>query len=157
MRLLIRVSLLTLALFALAACNLSPMQAVEALSPLELETEPAVIETSQSMQQTNDTGQQPQSTEVAVSSIEQINGNLSVRLFTQEESIVQQERFTLIGEAPIETIISVNDEIVVVGKEESFSIELGLEEGVNLIEVVASNLIGDQVAFQLIVTYEPTP
>lgn len=157
MRLIIRVSLLTLALLALAACNTFPMQAVEALSPLEVETQPAVQETSQTTQQATKTGQQTQPTEVAVSSIEQINGNLRVRLFTQEESIVQQERFTLIGEAPIETIISVNDEIVVVGKEESFSIELGLEEGVNLIEVVASNLIGDQVAFQLIVTYEPTP
>lgn len=157
MHLILRITLVALALLTLTACSLFPLQPVEALSPLDVETsEPSSI-TLSSPSQANRTAAQPTPTDVAVSSIEQINGNLRVRLFTQEEAVVQQDRFTLVGEAPIETIVSVNDEIIVVGKEESFSIELGLEEGVNLIEVVASNLIGDQVAFQLVVTYEPTP
>ncbi len=157
MHLFLRITLAALALLTLAACNLFPMQPVEALSPLVVETSEASSVTQSAASQANRTSTHTPPTEVAVSSIEQINGNLRVRLFTQEEAVVQQDRFTLVGEAPIETIVSVNDEIIVVGKEESFSIELGLEEGINLIEVVASNLIGDQVAFQLIVTYEPTP
>jgi len=61
----------------------------------------------------------------------------------------------VIGEAPAETILSINDEILLVPADGVFQQMISLEEGANLIEFVASNYAGDEVSLSLIVYYEP--
>jgi hypothetical protein len=59
------------------------------------------------------------------------------------------------GSAPAGTVISVNDLILIVGIDGQFTATVPLEEGLNLIEVVASNEKGNELSALLTVTYEP--
>ena len=58
------------------------------------------------------------------------------------------------GQAPVETVVSINDEILLVGADESFSLPMTLEEGVTLIELVASSPQGEMIELVLSVVYE---
>ena len=87
---------------------------------------------------------------------EYINGTLWVHLFSpQDEAVVQTAQIAVTGQAPVETVISLNDEIYVVSADQSFTIPINLEEGPNVLEFVASDLSGNEVTFILTVTYEP--
>ncbi|HEY4579598.1 MAG TPA: hypothetical protein VIG89_01065 [Candidatus Acidoferrales bacterium] len=61
------------------------------------------------------------------------------------------------GTAPAETTITANDEILVVDATGRFSVTLPLEPGLNLIEIVASDLAGNEVSAELTVVYETEP
>jgi hypothetical protein len=52
-------------------------------------------------------------------------------------------------------VVSVNDEILIAGADGLFQVAVALEEGPNLIEVVASDALGSETAFDLLVTYQP--
>ena len=52
-------------------------------------------------------------------------------------------------------VITVNDEIILVGADGTFEAVVPLEEGPNLIEVIASNTSGSESAVNLLVTYQP--
>ena len=87
---------------------------------------------------------------------EYTNGDLWVRLFSpQDESVVNTPQISLTGQAPTETIITVNDEIAIVSDDQSFSIPLDLQEGPNVLECIASDLDGNEVTFIITITYEP--
>ena len=87
--------------------------------------------------------------------VEYTNGNLWLRLFTPREGdIVTQEVIDVSGQAPVETVISVNDFIFLVTEEGSFTIPVILDEGPNIIELVASNLDGDELALVLTIVYD---
>jgi len=87
---------------------------------------------------------------------EYISGTLWIHLFSpQDEAVVQSAQIFVNGQAPMDTVISVNDEIYLVSADQSFSIPVNLEEGPNVLEFVASDLSGNEVAFILTVTYEP--
>jgi len=87
---------------------------------------------------------------------EYTSGPLWVHLFSpQDEAIVQTPQISITGQAPAETVISLNDDIYVVSADQSFNIPVDLEEGPNALEFVASDLAGNEVAFILTVTYEP--
>jgi hypothetical protein len=87
---------------------------------------------------------------------EYVNGTLWVHLFSpQDEAVVQTAQIAVAGQAPVETVISLNDEIYVVSADQSFTIPINLEEGPNVLEFVASDLSGNEVTFILTVTYEP--
>ena len=82
-------------------------------------------------------------------------GNLWLRLFTpRQDEIVTQEVIEVSGQAPPETVISLNDIIFLVPEEGSFSIPITLDEGPNVIEFVASNLDGDEIALVLTIVYD---
>lgn len=88
--------------------------------------------------------------------ITQTSGSLTVRLLEpQDGDTVQTEIVTVKGKAPPETVVTVNDDILVVGAEGEFESDVALEEGPNVIEIVASDLEGNEVSFIVTVTFEP--
>jgi predicted component of type VI protein secretion system len=72
-----------------------------------------------------------------------------------DESAVNTEQVEVIGEAPPDTVVTVNDEILIVGPEQEFTVSISLEEGPNLIEIVASDFAGNETSQLLTVYYEP--
>ena len=72
-----------------------------------------------------------------------------------DEAVVNTPQVEVIGSAPAETVISVNDEIVIVGDDQQFKVTVSLEEGPNLIEMIASDVNENETSLLLTVTYEP--
>ena len=58
------------------------------------------------------------------------------------------------GQAPADTVISVNDDIILVPADGNFSIPVTLDEGPNVLELAASNTGGDEIDLVLTVVYE---
>ncbi len=85
---------------------------------------------------------------------EQSNGSLAVRLFTNPEVTVNAAELVIQGQAPAETVISIEDTILVVDQSQSFAFQVNLEEGANVFELVASDINGQEVSFILTITYE---
>lgn len=80
-----------------------------------------------------------------------------MRLYAADMQTVAQPEFTLRGEAPAGTILSINNQDLLTEEDGTFSTVLTLEEGPNLLEIVASNSEGQQVTFSLVLIYEPEP
>ena len=79
-----------------------------------------------------------------------------VSLFApQDEEVVTGAWVDVIGSAPAETVITLNDEIAVAGADGMFYARVPLEEGLNEILCVASDLEGNEIVFTLVVVYEP--
>jgi hypothetical protein len=72
-----------------------------------------------------------------------------------DEAVVDAPEVEVTGSAPAGSVISVNDEILIVGADLQFKTTISLEEGPNLIEIVASDEIGNELTVLLTVTYEP--
>jgi hypothetical protein len=72
-----------------------------------------------------------------------------------DEAVVDTPQVDVIGSAPAEAVISVDDQIVIVGSDMRFAIPMTLEEGPNLIEIIASDENGNELSALLTVTYEP--
>ncbi len=73
----------------------------------------------------------------------------------QEDEAVTEAWVDVIGSAPAETVVTLNDEIAVAGADGMFYARVPLEEGLNEIQCVASDLEGNEAAFSFIVVYEP--
>ena len=73
----------------------------------------------------------------------------------QAEAVVNTPQVDVIGSAPTGTVVSVNDDIFLVGDDQQFKTIVSLEEGPNLIEIVASDDNGNETSLILTVTYEP--
>ena len=84
----------------------------------------------------------------------QSSGGLTVKLFSAAEVQVSQPQYRVAGKAPAGTVVTVNDEILVVDGSQAFSTAVALTDGPNLIEVVASSPSGDEVNFLLVVTFD---
>ena len=83
-------------------------------------------------------------------------GPLSVRINTpQDDAVVSSPLLEISGEADEGIVLSINDEIVLVGKDRSFQVQLQLDEGLNVIEVTASDLSGKQETGYLTLTFDP--
>jgi hypothetical protein len=79
-----------------------------------------------------------------------------VSLFApQENDVVTEAWVDVIGAAPAETVITLDDEITVAGADGMFYARVPLEEGLNEVLCVASDLEGNEVTFSFIVVYEP--
>jgi len=72
-----------------------------------------------------------------------------------DEAVVDTPQVDVIGSAPVGAVISVNDEILVVDSDLQFTIPVTLEEGPNLIEIIASDENGNELSVLLTITYEP--
>jgi hypothetical protein len=68
--------------------------------------------------------------------------------------VVNTPQVDVIGLAPAGTVLSINDDILI-GADGQFKTTLSLEEGPNLIEIVASDEAGNQTSLILTVVYEP--
>jgi hypothetical protein len=73
----------------------------------------------------------------------------------QEDDVVTEAWVDVIGAAPADTVVTLNDEITVAGADGMFYARVPLEEGLNEIQCVASDLEGNEVAFSFIIVYEP--
>jgi len=72
-----------------------------------------------------------------------------------DEAVVDTLEVDVTGSAPAGSVISVNDEILIVGADLQFKTTVPLEEGPNLIEIIASDENGNELSVMLTVTYEP--
>lgn len=89
--------------------------------------------------------------------LSQSSGSLTVQIFSDSDVEVNTPGYLVSGQAPAGTVLSINEEILVVDKTQKFAVEVPLEEGPNIIEIVASNSAGDEVNFILTATYNPQP
>ena len=76
-------------------------------------------------------------------------------LSPQDETVINLPQVDVIGSAPAGTVVSINEEILIVGDDQQFKITVSLDEGPNLIEIVASDENGNEMSLLLTVTYEP--
>ena len=88
--------------------------------------------------------------------VEFTSGSLWVRLFApQDDEIVSMPEVDVSGQAPGDTVISINDTIFIVPPNQFFTMPMALEEGPNVLEFVASDINGNEVSFVLTIVYEP--
>ena len=84
------------------------------------------------------------------------NEPLWVKILSPEDgATVTTQAVKVIGQAPTETVITINDEIILVQQDQSFEVEILLQEGSNLIDIVASDLSGNEIYIPLTVFYTP--
>ena len=83
----------------------------------------------------------------------QTSGGLTVEVFSNSDVEVNEPDYIVSGRAPSGTVLSINDEIILVDQSQSFSTVITLEDGPNLIEIVASDSEGNEVSFMLTVSY----
>ncbi|HLO28657.1 MAG TPA: hypothetical protein VK249_05960 [Anaerolineales bacterium] len=96
-----------------------------------------------------------QPTEASVPATE-TTGTLGLQILSpQDEAVLNVPQVDVSGLAPAGTVVSVNDEILIVGAEGQFKITISLDEGPNLLEIVASDESGNEASSILTVTYEP--
>jgi hypothetical protein len=84
-------------------------------------------------------------------------GTSNVRIYAVDLLTLAQADFTLSGQAPEGTVVSVNDDFVVAGADQKFVFQLKLQEGPNLIEIEVSNAQGEDNALGLVLIYDPSP
>ncbi len=72
-----------------------------------------------------------------------------------DESVVNAPQVDVSGSTPAGTVISINNDILIVGADRQFKTAVTLEEGPNLIEIIASDESGNELTVMLTVTYEP--
>jgi hypothetical protein len=75
-------------------------------------------------------------------------------LAPQEDDVVTNPWVDVIGKAPAETVITLNEEIAVAGPDSMFYARVPLEEGLNEVLCVASDWEGNEVDFSIMVVYE---
>lgn len=72
-----------------------------------------------------------------------------------DKTIWENNKIEVIGKTQPETIISINDHLVIVDKEGNFKYPLSLSFGENIIRVVATDKAGNQTEKSLTLTYSP--
>jgi hypothetical protein len=83
-------------------------------------------------------------------------GNLSLQVLSPlDEAIVNTPQVDVLGTAPAGAVLNINDEILLVGDDGQFKATVSLEEGPNLIEILASDVDGNESSLFLTITYEP--
>lgn len=100
----------------------------------------------------------PEVTEPTVDAmVEQATGVLFLEMISpdSDELFVTQSSYELSGRTTVDALLSVNDEVLDVDEEGKFALSIELEEGPNVIEVIASNALGEQQDEVLLVFYEP--
>jgi hypothetical protein len=76
-------------------------------------------------------------------------------LSPQDGAVVNTPQIQVTGTSTPGSVVTVNDVILIVGADGQFTAAIPLEEGPNLIEVIASNDSGSETSVELTVTYEP--
>ena len=145
--------LIILTLFLLLVASCSPTPTLAPASPIP----------SLNVQNTNSASPVSQSDTATVSSEStptltvavEPTGSLSLQVLSpQDEAIVNTPHVDVSGSAPAGAVVSVNEEILIVGSDGQFKTTVTLEEGPNLIEVIASDINGNESSLFLTVTYE---
>ena len=72
-----------------------------------------------------------------------------------DESIINVDKVEVIGTTIPGAVVSINGELVDVNEEGNFTMMVVLEEGPNTIEVIASDLEGNEESHILVIVYVP--
>jgi hypothetical protein len=84
-------------------------------------------------------------------------GPLAVRISAPlDEAVVNAPQVAVTGQAAPETVISINNAILVVDASGAFSTTVPLQEGPNELDIEASDPAGNQASSRLMVTYDPS-
>lgn len=84
------------------------------------------------------------------------SGTLSLRILSPADgSVVNTSIVEIVGEAPAGSVISIGDDILIVGADGIFKHIVTLEEGPNVIEILASDASGNESFVMLGIFYEP--
>ena len=84
------------------------------------------------------------------------SGPVSLQVLSpQDGATVNVAQIEVSGVASPGAVVSVNDNVIVAGADGRFATTVSLDEGPNLIEVIASNNSGNQLSAEITVTYEP--
>jgi putative hemolysin len=76
-------------------------------------------------------------------------------LTPQDGSVVNTAQIKIAGSTAPDAVVSVNKDILIAQSDGTFETTITLEEGVNLIEIVASDASGNEAFVDLVVTYQP--
>jgi len=76
-------------------------------------------------------------------------------LSPQDGAVVSAPLLDVFGLAPANTVLTINEQIILVGSDGQFKAVVTLDEGPNLIEIVASDFSGVEIVQLLTVTYQP--
>lgn len=76
-------------------------------------------------------------------------------LSPQDGETVSTPQVVVRGASTPGAVVTVNDDILIVGDDGQFQSTVLLEEGSNLIEIVASNDVGDEQSLELGIAYQP--
>lgn len=76
-------------------------------------------------------------------------------LSPQDGAVVNAAQVQVNGLASPGNVVTVNNDILIVGADGRFQSTVSLDEGPNLIEVIASDDAGNEIPVDLTVTYEP--
>ncbi len=71
------------------------------------------------------------------------------------EAIVTTDTFDIVGRTSVDALVSVNDEFPDVAIDGTFTSTVTLDEGPNVIEVVASTSAGEESSIVILIIYEP--
>ncbi len=84
------------------------------------------------------------------------SGPLLLRVLSpQDGAVVGTAQIQVNGLATPGEVVTVNDNIILVGADGQFQTTVSLDQGPNLIEVIASNNTGNETNVELTVTYQP--
>lgn len=90
------------------------------------------------------------STPVALAS-----GPLALNILSpQDGAVVNTPQIELTGQVSREIVLTVNEQIYLLPPGD-FSLPVALEEGANALEIVASDVDGNEITFILVITYQP--
>jgi hypothetical protein len=82
-------------------------------------------------------------------------GTLRLQILSPlDGAVVSTSQVEIVGTAPAGAVVSVNDDILIVGSDGQFKSTVTLEEGPNVIEIIANDASGNQVYLLLSVFYE---
>ncbi len=88
--------------------------------------------------------------------VEKTSGPLWIKILSPlDNSTVHTTEVEIQGLAPSDTVLTINDEIVLVGSDQKFASKVALDEGINVIEVLASDISGNEIFIPLTIYYEP--
>lgn len=118
-------------------------------------TLPALIDNSPSPEETGSPPGEPTPTVLPII-LGETSGSIWVRLdYPADGTIVNTPQVIFQGAAPPETVISINEEILLTSQDGHFQTILSLDEGANLVEFIASDLQGNELDTILTIYYEP--
>jgi hypothetical protein len=132
-----------LALIVLVACSPTPT-AIPPSTDSPIETAPALPPATQTMIVMPTLTGTPETSDLWLQVLSPL-----------DEAVVNAPQVEVFGSASAGAVLSINDDILIVGADSQFKITVTLEDGPNLIEVVASDENGNELSVLLTVTYEP--
>ena len=149
-------TLASVAILLLAACSPTPTT-----TPIAVPNNPTGIVNQPQVTNTTVPPMFSQASPTAINQPAPTDGSVVAQpLFLQVTSpldgdTVNTAQVDVIGSASTGTVISINDDILIVGDNGQFKDTVALDEGPNLIEIVASDDGGNETYLELTVTYEP--